>query len=115
LAYLNPGSSSFNLLDEIISFDDRQQSIYALETPLIVIGSAGSGKTALTLEKIKQAPVMSCMSHSRLIWSKIHGICITLTTMTTLTSRSIFLSFQEFLESFRVPDGKLVTFAAFQQ
>ena len=51
LVYLNPSHSSFNLLDKIISFDDSQQSIYDLQPPLIVIGSAGSGKTALTLEK----------------------------------------------------------------
>jgi len=86
LVYLNPNHGSFNLLDKIISFDDRQQSIYDLQPPLIVIGSAGSGKTALTLEKMKQA-----------------------------VGDVLFLSFQEFLESIRVPPGKPVTFQAFQQ
>ena len=47
LVYLNPRQPRFNLLDKIISFDDRQQAIYDLPPPLIVIGSAGSGKTAL--------------------------------------------------------------------
>ena len=49
LVYLNPSRTSFNLLDKIISFDDRQQSVYDLLPPLIVIGSAGSGETALAL------------------------------------------------------------------
>src|SRR5690606_8668705 len=55
LAYLNIRHQTFNLLDKIISFDERQQSIYAVNPPLIVIGSAGSGKTVLTLEKMKLA------------------------------------------------------------
>lgn len=49
LVYLNTSHASFNLLDKIISFDDRQQSVYDLLPPLIVIGSAGSGETALAL------------------------------------------------------------------
>lgn len=53
LPYVNPRSTQFHLLDKVISFDDDQQQVFQLPTPLIVIGSAGSGKTALTLEKIK--------------------------------------------------------------
>ena len=53
LAYVNPQHPRFNLLDKIIAFDDVQQAIYQLTPPLVIIGSAGSGKTALTLEKMK--------------------------------------------------------------
>jgi hypothetical protein len=49
LAYLNSNHNTVNFLDKIISFDDTQQSVYALSPPLVIIGSAGSGKTALTL------------------------------------------------------------------
>ncbi len=115
LVYLNPNHNSFNLLDKIISFDDRQQSIYDLQPPLIVIGSAGSGKTALTLEKMKQA-----------IGDVLY---VTLSAYLVKNSRDLyyaqhydnpdqqvdFLSFQEFLESIQVPPGKPVTFQAFQQ
>lgn len=115
LVYLNPNSSSFNLLDKIISFDDRQQLIYELHPPLIVIGSAGSGKTALTLEKMKQA--------------EGDVLYVTQSPYLVKNSRDLyyahqydnedqqidFLSFQEFLESIRVPKGKPVTFQAFQK
>jgi hypothetical protein len=115
LVYLNPNHNSFNLLDKIISFDDRQQSIYDLQPPLIVIGSAGSGKTALTLEKMKQA-----------VGDVLY---VTLSSYLVKNSRDLyyaqhydnpdqqvdFLSFQEFLESILVPAGKPVTFQAFQQ
>jgi Ni2+-binding GTPase involved in maturation of urease and hydrogenase len=37
----------------VLSFDDVQNDIMGLPMPCIIIGSAGSGKTALTLEKLK--------------------------------------------------------------
>ncbi|WP_031437732.1 ankyrin repeat domain-containing protein [Methylobacter tundripaludum] len=115
LVYLNPGHNAFNLLDKIISFDDRQQSIYDLQPPLIVIGSAGSGKTALTLEKMKQAvgdvlyvtQSAYLVKNSRDLYYAHH--------YDNPDQQIDFLSFQEFLESIRVPAGKPVTFQAFQQ
>ncbi|MFI3187220.1 MAG: ankyrin repeat domain-containing protein [Methylococcaceae bacterium] len=105
----------FNLLDKIISFDDRQQSIYDLQPPLIVIGSAGSGKTALTLEKMKQAvgdvlyvtQSAYLVKNSRDLYYAHH--------YDNPEQKIDFLSFQEFLESVRIPVGKPVTFQAFQQ
>ncbi len=115
LVYLNSGHNSFNLLDKIISFDDRQQSIYDLQPPLIVIGSAGSGKTALTLEKMKQAvgdvlyvtQSAYLVKNSRDLYYAHH--------YDNPDQQIDFLSFQEFLESIRVPTGRPVTFQAFQQ
>ena len=53
--YLHPERRAIHLLDKVISFDDAQEAVYRLPPPLIVVGSAGSGKTALTLEKLKHA------------------------------------------------------------
>ncbi|MDP3244994.1 MAG: hypothetical protein Q8M83_05075, partial [bacterium] len=53
IGYINPRKKSFYLLDKILSFDDKQEEILNLTVPVIIIGSAGSGKTALTLEKFK--------------------------------------------------------------
>ncbi|MDD5273570.1 MAG: UvrD-helicase domain-containing protein, partial [Methylovulum sp.] len=115
LVYLNPNHSTFNLLDKIISFDDHQQSVYELHPPLIVIGSAGSGKTALTLEKMKhaigdvlyvtQSPYL--VKNSRDLYYAHH--------YDNPEQQVDFLSFQEFLESVHIPNGKSVTFQAFQQ
>ncbi|SFI39502.1 UvrD-helicase domain-containing protein [Nitrosomonas sp. Nm34] len=115
LVYLNPNHNSFNLLDKIISFDDYQQSVYDLHPPLIVIGSAGSGKTALTLEKMKQAigdvlyvtQSAYLVKNSRDLYYAHH--------YDNPDQQIDFLSLQEFLESIRVPEGKPVTFQAFQQ
>jgi hypothetical protein len=51
LSYVNTHSTHFHLLDKVISFDEDQQQVFQLPTPLIVIGSAGSGKTALGISR----------------------------------------------------------------
>ncbi|NOV28343.1 UvrD-helicase domain-containing protein [Methylomonas sp. ZR1] len=114
LVYLNPQQPRFNLLDRIISFDERQQVIYDLPAPLIVIGSAGSGKTALTLEKMKHAvgdvlyvtQSSYLVNNARDLYYAHH--------YDNPEQQIDFLSFQEFLESIHVPAGKPVNFAAFQ-
>jgi hypothetical protein len=113
LVYLNPAGSSFHLLDKILSFDDLQQAVYVLPPPLIVIGSAGSGKTALTLEKMKLAPgeVLYTTTSAYLVQNArnlyhSHGYA-------NDNQNVDFLSFQEFLESIRVPQGRELTFREF--
>jgi len=54
--YLNDDNPHFHILDKIISFDWQQDNIFNHPIPLIIIGSAGSGKTMLTLEKMKSCP-----------------------------------------------------------
>jgi hypothetical protein len=114
LVYLNPQQPRFNLLDKIISFDDRQQAIYDLPPPLIVIGSAGSGKTALTLEKMKHAvgEVLYVTQSSYLV-NNARDLYYA-HQYDNPEQQIDFLSFHEFLESIQVPTGKPVSFAAFQ-
>lgn len=114
LVYVNPEQGTFNMLDKIISFDDSQQEVYNLNPPMIIIGSAGSGKTALTLEKMKEA-----------IGDVLY---VTLSPYLVKNARDLyfshqyenedqtvdFFSFQEFLESIHIPDGKPVDFHDFE-
>ncbi len=53
LVYLHPKNKSVFFLNKFISFDSIQENILGIKPPLIIIGSAGSGKTALVLEKLK--------------------------------------------------------------
>jgi len=53
MSFVNTSNNKFHLLDKPISFDEFQEEVFRVKPPIIVIGSAGSGKTALTLEKIK--------------------------------------------------------------
>jgi hypothetical protein len=77
MRYLHPQHTAIHLLDKPISFDDTQQAIYRQPAPLIVVGSAGSGKTALTLEKSRIPP----------IWPKVRASCTTPTVLSMAGKR----------------------------
>ncbi len=113
LPYVNPKHNRFHVLDKILSFDDTQAEAFGLRTPLILIGAAGSGKTVLTLEKLKA----------------LHGevLYVTLSAYLAENARNLyysfgyenerqnveFLSLREYVETLRVPPGKPITFRAF--
>ena len=115
LRYVHPEKQRFHLLDKVLSFDDEQDAILGMRPPLIVVGSAGSGKTALVLEKLKQ----------------LRGdvLYTTLSPYLTQNARDLyyshhyqneaqdvaFMSFRELLESLDVPQGREVTFRLFMK
>jgi GTPase SAR1 family protein len=114
LSFLRPDNVRFNLLDKPISFDKPQADIYQQSLPLIIIGSAGSGKTSLILEKIK----------------KMHGDVLYVSQSPYLveTSNDLyqshyylnddqqiqFLTFEELIESIQIPTGKIADGKVFQ-
>jgi hypothetical protein len=80
--------------------------VYRLPSPLIVVGSAGSGKTALTLEKLKHAEgEVLYVTHSAHLARSArdlyygHGF-------EHPGQEANFLSYREFTESLRVPAGR---------
>ena len=113
LTYVNPETHYFHVLDKIISFDQDQNYLFSFPTPFIVIGPAGSGKTALTLEKMKT----------------LKGSILYTTLSSYLTENSAnlfyannydndrlnidFLSYKEFLESLHIIKGKEAGFRVF--
>ncbi|MBT9138515.1 MAG: RecBCD enzyme subunit RecB [candidate division WS2 bacterium] len=113
--YINSSDKCFHFLDKIISFDPKQQEVYKVHPPLIIIGPAGSGKTALTLEKMKRfygqgiyatlSPYLS--DNARNIYYSSH--------YENNNQEISFLSFREFLETMRVPEGKEIRYSAFAQ
>ena len=113
LAYINPVRPAFNVLDKIISFDEEQGDIFALPPPMVVVGSAGSGKTVLTLEKMKEAEgnVLYVTRSSHLVDNSqalYYGM-----NYGNDKQEVSFLSFREFIESIRVPKTREVGFVDF--
>lgn len=113
LIYVNPNNAAFNLLDKIISFDEEQSDIYALQPPLIIIGSAGSGKTALTLEKMKaaQGDILYVTRSSYLVHNSRELYYAA--GYANDDQQIDFFSFQEYLESIHVPTGREMSFREF--
>lgn len=115
LVYVNKNRSTFHFLDKVLSFDDDQNEIFSLPLPLIIIGSAGSGKTALTIEKLKTLK-------GRILY-------VTLSSFLAENSAELFysnnyenekididfLSYQEFIETIKIPKGRAVDYKLFDR
>lgn len=115
MVYINPNNPKFIYLNKFISFDDVQEKIYQQAPPLMIIGSAGSGKTAILLEKMKK------------LSGKI--LYVTLSDFLVKNSRALyfsddyynpdqevdFYSFDEFIESIEVPIAKEADLAIFSR
>ncbi len=115
LVYLNKQSPTFNILDKVISFDTTQESVYALNPPVIIIGSAGSGKTALTLEKMKHAiGDILYITHSPYLVKNSRDLYYSL-RYDNDDQQVDFFSFQEFIESIHIPQGREVLFDDFKR
>ncbi len=107
--YLNPARSEFHLLDKVISFDDTQDAVYRTPAPLILVGSAGSGKTALTLQKLREMPgqvlyvtLSPYLAQGAAGLYGAHGF-------ENEAQEVQFLSFADLLKTLRVPRGREVT------
>lgn len=106
LRYLHPQHSVVHFLDKPISFDDAQEAIYRLHPPLIIVGSAGSGKTALTLEKLKQATgEVLYITQSPYLAQNARNLYYA-SGFEREDQEATFLSYREFVESIRVPEGR---------
>lgn len=113
LRWLHSTRVEFELLDKPIVFDDEQEAVRRLLAPMILVGSAGSGKTAITLSKMREA-------QGRVLY-------VTQSAYLAQSARALydhhgyenpdqepeFLSYREFLETLQVPKGREVSFGAF--
>ena len=114
LMFVNRRFRHFHLLDKVLSFDDGQAEILALSLPQIIIGSAGSGKTVLALEKIKSltgkilyttlSPYLAENS-ARLFYSNNYE---------NEKLEIDFLSYREYIETIRIPEGKEPDYKTFE-
>jgi hypothetical protein len=115
IAYLNKNNARFHWLDKVISFDDAQQEIYQTRPPVLIIGSAGSGKTALTLEKMKQTTGdILYVTYSPYLVQNSRNLYYAHQYQNDLQTVD-FLSYQELIETIQVPAGKEMTFKAFKE
>ncbi|MXY65375.1 MAG: hypothetical protein F4Y85_09105 [Gammaproteobacteria bacterium] len=107
------GRGCFHVLDKVIFLDDAQHDAFSLAPPFIVVGSAGSGKTVLVLEKLKQAvgDVLYVTRSPHLADRSREAYCGL--NYGNDDQEAGFLSYGEFLETIRVPPTREVSFAEF--
>jgi hypothetical protein len=115
LSYLNKSSKVIHTLNRFISFDDFQKDIYTLQPPLIIVGSAGSGKTALVLEKLKSLPGnVAYISLSKYLVDNASHIYYA-SGYDNERQETDFLSLKDYLSLWQIPEGREVEFKHFDR
>lgn len=115
LNYINESGKGIHVLNKFISFDDEQQGIFQFHPPLIIIGSAGSGKTVLVLEKLKQLTGnVAYISLSNYLVENARKMYYA-NGYENEESEVDFLSFHQYLETWQIPQGKEISFRVFEQ
>jgi hypothetical protein len=114
LSFLNPESRSVHLLNKFISFDEIQEKILLLQTPLIIIGAAGSGKTALVLSKLKNLTGnVAYISLSKFLVENASRIYYS-NGYDNEHQEVEFLSLNDYLSSWEKPVAREIHFRAFE-
>ncbi|MCX8515310.1 MAG: UvrD-helicase domain-containing protein [Burkholderiales bacterium] len=98
-----------HFLDKFIMFDDEQSAVINYPMPLILIGSAGSGKTSLMLEKLKTLT-------GKILYVSLSSYLVQNTKQLYYSQHYDnehqevdFLSFNELLETIKIQSAKEVT------
>ena len=106
LRYLPETRTNIHILDKPLSFDDTQAALYVAPAPLILVGGAGSGKTALLLEKLKTIPGdVLYITHSAYLAEHAKELFYA-HDFVREDQEVAFLSYREYLETWRIPEGR---------
>ena len=108
---LNVLSKNHNvhLLNKFIVFDDQQEDILNCSLPIILIGSAGSGKTSVSLTKLRQIEgKILYISLSNYLVSNAQKSYFAFNYLNEQQDIN-FLSFHEFIETIEIPSGQAIT------
>ncbi len=113
LRYLHPQRSHFTVLDKPLSFDDTQEQALHRPLPLVLVGSAGSGKTALIVERLRRHPGrVAYVTESAWLAELARSLYVS-HGFDPGEREADFLSYRQLLESVAVPEGRPVTFREF--
>ena len=115
LHYLHPEVKSVHTLNKFISFDIFQQSIFTMHPPLIIVGSAGSGKTVLVLEKLKELPGnVAYVSLSKYLVDNASNLYYSY-GYDNEQQEVDFLAFRDYVSLWQKPAGREVDFNMFDR
>ena len=98
-----------HLLNKFIVFDEQQEDILNCSLPIILIGSAGSGKTSVSLTKLRQIEgKILYISLSNYLVSNAQKSYFAFNYLNEQQDIN-FLSFHEFIETIKIPSGQAIT------
>ena len=115
LPYIHPENKAIHTLNKFLSFDQFQQTVFMLHPPLIIVGSAGSGKTALVLEKLKELQGnVAYISLSKYLVDNASNLYYSY-GYDNESQETDFLSFRDYLALWQKPEGREVDFNIFDR
>jgi len=114
IKYINKSDSKFFFLNKVISFDEDQSLVYKKQLPLVIIGSAGSGKTMLSLERMKilNGHILYVSQSSYLVDNARNLYYCQ--GYNNENQEIDFLSYNEFLESIKTFNNKVFNYPEFR-
>jgi len=118
LTYVHPSRARFHFVGKPITFDDAQDALYRHPVPLVLVGAAGSGKTAVLLEKLRvlgAAGDVAYVTQSAWLADAARSLYGARAGGDDDEHARDFLSFRAFLESIQVPRGRVVTARDFRE
>ena len=113
LRWVHPTRNEFELLDKPIMFDDDQVRVHRLPLPTVVVGSAGSGKTAVTLTKLREMTGQVLYVTQSPYLAQSARAHYTAFDYENQHQEVQFLSYRDLIETLKVPLGREVTFKSF--
>ena len=111
--YLHPTRPDFLYLDKPLSLDDQQDAALRERAPMVLVGSAGSGKTALLLQRLRRASGrVAYVTESKWLAETSRALYVAFDGAPE-EQEADFLSYRQLLEAVSVPAGRPVSFRDF--
>jgi len=106
--YMNE-KKEFRYIEKFISFSEEQESALTTEPPLLLIGSAGSGKTSVVIEKLRTL-------EGRVLYASLSTYLVENTKQVCSNSTNIdFLTFDAYLNGVEKQSSSAVDFEQFRK
>ncbi len=113
IKYLHPARATFAVRDKPLSFDDAQDEVLRRRPPLVLVGSAGSGQTALLLQMLRAQPGrVAYVTEPAWLAQSARGQYVA-HGWDPGDQGADFVSYRQLLESIEGPPGRAVTFRDF--
>ncbi len=113
IRHLHTTRSTFHHLDKPLSFDDAQAEVLQHPLPLVLVGSAGSGKTALMVQRLRTEPGRVAYITESSWLARLARELYVACGFDPGEQEADFLSYQQLLETVEVPKGRPVLFRDF--
>jgi hypothetical protein len=113
IRHLHPTRATFSHLDKPLSFDDAQDEVLRRPLPMVLVGSAGSGKTALMVQRLRsESGRVAYVTESSWLAQLARDLYVSC-GFDPGDQEADFLSYRQLLETVEVPRGRPVLFRDF--